>query len=139
MTTTSRYGKTSQKKNCSGSGLNDVKPTAIIVPIVTGTALTDRSAAVTARHGRQAHVAAHQMQIVARQQRDVSRAQRDDIPVRAVDPDTKVALDDVVIQDQVGCWPEIGRAMLRRDARRQAPRREEIGVQEHAAGQMRHP
>jgi hypothetical protein len=49
------------------------------------------------------------------------------------------ALDDVVINNQVGRWPESGRAMLRRDARRYAPRREELGVQEHAASQMGHP
>jgi hypothetical protein len=29
--------------------------------------------------------------------------------------------------------------MLGLDARRHAPRREEVGVQEHAAGQVRHP
>jgi len=51
----------------------------------------------------------------------------------------KVALDDVVINNQVGCCPEKRRAVLGRDARRYAPRREELGVQEHATGQMRHP
>ena len=61
------------------------------------------------------------------------------LSVLAVDSDAKLALDDVVINDQVGCRPESRRAMLGRDARRDAPRREEIGVQEHAAGQMRHP
>jgi hypothetical protein len=51
----------------------------------------------------------------------------------------KVTLDDVVIDNQVGRWPEKRCAMLGRDARRYAPRREELGMQEHAAGQMRHP
>ena len=60
------------------------------------------------------------------------------LSILALDSDTKLALDDIVIKDQVGRWPEGRRAMLWRDARRDAPRREEIGVQEHAAGQMRH-
>ena len=67
---------------------------------------------VTARHRRQAQVAAHQMQIVARKQRDVSRPQRDALSVLSVNSDTKVAFDDVVIDDQVGRRPEHGRAML---------------------------
>jgi hypothetical protein len=46
----------------------------------------------------------------------------------------KATLDDVVIDNQVGRWPESRRAMLGRKARRHAPRLEELGVQEHAAG-----
>ena len=48
--------------------------------------------------------------------------------------DLKFALDDVVINDQVGRRPERRSAVLTRDARGDAPRRKEIGVQEHAAG-----
>ena len=61
------------------------------------------------------------------------------VSVLTLDPDVKFALDDVVINDQVGRRPERRRAMLGRDARRDAPRREELGVQKHAAGQVRHP
>ena len=42
---------TSQKKNCAGSGLNDVLFVAIAIAITTGTALTEASAATTARRG----------------------------------------------------------------------------------------
>ena len=94
---------------------------------------------VTARHRRQAQVAAHQVQIVARKQRDVSRSQRDALSVLSVNSDANVAFDDVVIDDQVGRRPEHRRAMLGAEARRNAPRREELGVQEHPAGQLRHP
>ena len=94
---------------------------------------------VAARHRRQAQIAAHQMQVIARQQHDLAGANHKVLSIPTLDPDVKFALDDVVINNQVGRWPESGRAMLGRDARRYAPRREEIGVQEHAAGQMRHP
>ena len=94
---------------------------------------------VAARHRRQAQVAAHQMQVIARQQNDLAGPNHEVLSVLTLDSDAKVALDDVVINDQVGRWPESRRAMLGRDARRDAPRREELGVQEHAAGQMRHP
>ena len=60
-------------------------------------------------------------------------------PLLTFDADAKLALDDIVINNQVRRRPEGRRAMLGRDARRHAPRREEIGVQKHAAGQMRHP
>ena len=79
------------------------------------------------------------MQVIARQQNDLAGANHEVLSIPTLDPDVKFALDDVVINNQVGRWPESRRAMLGRDARRHAPRREEIGVQEHAAGQMRHP
>jgi len=94
---------------------------------------------VAARHRRQAQVAAHQMQIIARQQNNLAASNHEVLCILALDSDMKVALDDIVIKDQVRRWPENGRAMLGRDARRHAPRREELGVQEHAAGQMHHP
>ena len=94
---------------------------------------------VAARHRRQAQVAAHQMQIVARQQNDLAGPNHEALSILTLDPDVKLALDDVVINNQVGRRPESRRAMLGRDARRNAPWREEVGVQEHAAGQMRHP
>jgi hypothetical protein len=43
------------------------------------------------------------------------------------------------LNNQVGRWPDDRRAMLGREARRNAPRRKEVGAQEHAAGQVRHP
>jgi len=57
----------------------------------------------------------------------------------AGEADPQLALDDVVIEDQMGGRPERRRAMLGRDTRGHAPGGKEIGVQEHAAGQMRHP
>jgi hypothetical protein len=94
---------------------------------------------VAARHRRQAQVAAHQMQVIARQQNDLAGPNHEVLSVLTVDSDMKVALDDVVINNQVGCWPEKRRAVLGRDAGRDTPRREELGVQENAACQMRHP
>ncbi len=79
------------------------------------------------------------MQIVARQQNDFTGRNYEILSVLTFDPNTEFALDDIVINDQMGCRPQSRRTMLGRDARRDAPRREELGVQEHAAGQMRHP
>src|SRR5258706_46841 len=79
------------------------------------------------------------MRIIARQQNDFAGPNHEVLAILTLDFDMKVALDDVVIKNQVGVWPESRPAMLGRDARRHAPRGEEIGVQEHAAGQMRHP
>jgi hypothetical protein len=73
------------------------------------------------------------------QQNDLAGPDHKALSILTLDSDTKVALDDVVIKDQMRRWPESRPAMLGRDARRYAPRRKEIGVQEHAAGQMRHP
>jgi len=94
---------------------------------------------VAARHRGQAQVAPHQMQIIARQHNDVAGPNHEVLSILTLDPNVKIALDDIVINNQVGRWPENRRAMLRRDARRNAPRREELGMQEHAAGQMCHP
>ena len=93
---------------------------------------------IATSYRRQGQVAAHQMQVVARQQDDVAGSDHEALSILAFDPDTKFALDDVVIKNQVRCWPESGRAMFWRDARGHAPWREEIGVQKHAAGQMCH-
>ena len=79
------------------------------------------------------------MQVIARQQNDLAGPNNETLSIRTVDPDTKIPLDDVVIKNQVGRWPENGHAVLRRDARSDAPRREELGVQEHAARQMSDP
>ena len=72
---------------------------------------------VAARNRRQAQVAAHQMQVIARQQNDLAGPDHEAL-FFTLDPDVKVALDDVVINNQMGRWPESGRAMLGRDARR---------------------
>src|ERR1700736_6257986 len=61
------------------------------------------------------------------------------LPILALAPDAKIALDDIVIEDQMGRWREKRCAMLGPDMFRYAPRREEVGVQEYTAGQMRHP
>jgi hypothetical protein len=80
----------------------------------------------------------HQVQVVARQQNDVTGSKHEALSILAVDPDTEFTLDDVVIKNQMRCWPESGRAMFWRYAGRHTPWRKEIGVQEHAASQMRH-
>jgi hypothetical protein len=77
------------------------------------------------------------MQVVARQQNDVAGSKHEFLSILAVDPDTELTLDDVVIKNQVRCWPESGRAMFWRDAGGHTPWREEIGVQENAASQVR--
>jgi hypothetical protein len=78
------------------------------------------------------------MQVIARQQNNLALPNDEVLFAVTLDPDAKGTLDDIVIGDQVGGWPEIGSTMLGRDARRQAPWSEEIRVQEHAAGQVRH-
>ena len=78
------------------------------------------------------------MRIVARQQDYFAGPDNEALSTLTFDSNTKLAFDDIVINDQVGRRPKGRRAMLGRDARRHAPRREEVGVQEHAAGQMRH-
>lgn len=79
------------------------------------------------------------MQVIARQHYNLTCANYKVFSIFVADPDTKPALDDIVIMDQVGCRAEIGRAVLGRQPCRHAPRREEIGTQEHATGQVRHP
>ena len=79
------------------------------------------------------------MQVIARQQNDLAGPDYEVLPILALDPDTKIALDDIVIEDQMGRWREKRSAMLGPDTGRHAPRREEIGVQEYPAGQMGHP
>ena len=79
------------------------------------------------------------MQIVARQQNDIAGFKHEVLSILAVDPDAELTLDDVVIKNQVGCRPENGRAMFWPDTGGHTPWREEIGVQENAAGQMRDP
>ena len=101
-------------------------------------AVLRRADDVTARNRRQAEIAAHQMWIVARQEDDFAAPYLEALSAPILDLDMKLALDDIVIKDQVGRWPKGRAAMLWRDARRHAPRREEVGVQEYAAGQMRH-
>jgi hypothetical protein len=78
-----------------------------------GTAMMDREQPaifgrlddVATRHRRQAKVAAHQMWIIARQQNDLAGANQEVPALLALDPDLKVALDDVVIQNQLGRRP----------------------------------
>jgi hypothetical protein len=76
------------------------------------------------------------MRIVSRQNHNLAGAKD---KVLAFDADVKFAFDDVMVNDQVGRRTEGSSAVLARNARGHAPRGKEIGVQEHAAGQMRHP
>src|SRR4051794_28056599 len=92
----------------------------------------------TARDRRQVQVATHQMQVVARQQNDVADSEHEVFAILAVNPDMELALDNVVIKNHVRRWPERRRAVLWSHAGSHTPWRSEIGVQEHAAGQMRH-
>src|SRR5215216_6601051 len=89
---------------------------------------------IATSYRRQGQVAPHQVQVIARQQNDVAGSKHEALSILAVDSDTEFTLDDVVIKNQVRCWPKSGRAMLRPDAGGHTPRREEIGVQENAAG-----
>jgi hypothetical protein len=72
------------------------------------------------------------MQVIARQHNDITGPDHETLSLPALDLDTKIALDNVVINNQVGRWPENRRAMLGREARRNAPWREELGVQKYA-------
>lgn len=76
---------------------------------------------VAARHWRQTEVAANEVLVIVRQQHDVAGADHHALAILAVDPDMKLALNDVVIRDQVRGWSKRGRAMLRPDARGHAP------------------
>jgi len=77
------------------------------------------------------------MQVVARQQNNLPRPQRDGCLAFTLDPKVKLTIDDVVVGEEMGRRPQNRRAMLGREACRHAPRREELGVQVRAAGQMR--
>ena len=56
---------------------------------------------VAALHRGQVQIAAHQMRIVARQDHDFAAADHEFFAVAIFDSDAKLALDDVVIHDQV--------------------------------------
>jgi hypothetical protein len=102
------------------------------------TAVLGRLDNITTSYRRQGQVATHQMEVVARQQNDVAGSKHKVLSILAVDPDAEFTLDDVVVKNKVRCWPESGRAMFWPDAGGHTPWREEIGVQENAASQMRH-
>src|SRR5437016_6267235 len=91
---------------------------------------------ITTSNRRQGQVATQQVQVVARQQNDVTGSKHEVLSILTIDPDKEFTLDDVVIKNQVRCWPESGRAMFWPDAGGHAPWREEIGVQENAASQF---
>jgi hypothetical protein len=101
-------------------------------------AIPGRMDNVAARDRRQAQDATHQVQVIARQQNDVACSKHEALSIPAVDPDTEFTFDDIVIKNQVRCWPESGRAMFWPDTGGHTPWRGEIGVQENAASQMRH-
>ena len=73
---------------------------------------------VAAHHRRKAQVTADQMQVIARQQNDLAGANHEVFSILTLDSDAKATLDDVVINNQVGRWPESRRAMLGREAPR---------------------
>ena len=82
-------------------------------------------------------VAAQQVQVVAREEDHLSGPE--DEGLSSLDPHVDLPLDDVVIGHQVGRGAEQRGAVLGPHARRHAPGREELGVQEHAAREMGHP
>jgi hypothetical protein len=135
-----------RREHWIGCGVGAAKEPADHLRSSAGSAVMDReqpavrrrSNDITPGHWRQVQVAAHQMQVVARKQHDLAGANHDLVAL-AVNPDVQVALDNVVIDDQVGCGPERWRAMFRRHTRDDAPRRPELGVEEHTAGEVRHP
>jgi len=92
---------------------------------------------VAARNWRQAQVTTHQMQVIAWQQNDFAGLDHEAL-FFTLNLDMKFAFDYVMKNNQMRRCREEGRAVLGRNARRYAPRREELGVQEHTAGQMRH-
>ena len=79
------------------------------------------------------------MGIVPRQNNDLAVSDHEGLIIPNVNSNAKFAFDHVVVNDQVGRRPERRPAMLARNTRRDAPRLEEVGMQEYAAGQMRHP
>src|SRR5262249_27072965 len=103
------------------------------------TAVFRRTDDGAARHWRQTKIAAHQMQVVARQQNHLAGPNHEVACRLAIQPNAELAVDDIVINNQVSSWADSRPTMLRRDPRRHAPWREEIGVQKYTAGQMRHP
>ena len=94
---------------------------------------------VATLHGRQANVAAQQVQVVVWKKDDISGSDQEGLCIFVVDTDVELPLDDVVTRDQVGCRTEKRGAMLGLHACCHAPRRKEFGMQKHAASQMRHP
>ena len=72
------------------------------------------------------------------EQNDVAGFKHEVFSILAVNPDMEFALDDIVIKNHVRRWPECRCAVFWCDASSHTPWREEIGVQEHAASQMRH-
>ena len=92
---------------------------------------------VAGHHRREAKVAAQQVLVVAREKHHLSGPE--DEGFLTLDTDVELPLDDVVIVHQLGRRAEPRAAILGRQTCRHAPRREELGVQEHAAREMGHP
>jgi hypothetical protein len=68
------------------------------------------------------------MQVIARQQNKLAGPDHEPISVLTRDSDTKIAFDNIVIDNQVGRSPKRGRTMLGCEARCYTPGREELGV-----------
>jgi hypothetical protein len=79
------------------------------------------------------------MQVVARQEHDFARPKGKTFSIVILYPKEKLALDDIVIRDQMRCGPESRSAIFGCDVGCDAPRCEEFRVQEHPAGQMHDP
>ena len=79
------------------------------------------------------------MRIVPWQKNNFATSDHKTLFICTINSDANFALDHVVVNDQVGRRPERRAAMLTRNPRCDAPWLEEVGVQEHAACQMRHP
>jgi hypothetical protein len=77
------------------------------------------------------------VQIVAREKDHLSGPE--DEGLFTLDTHAELSLDDVVIEDQVGCRAKQRGAMLGRHTCRYAPRCEELGMQEHTTREMYHP
>src|SRR5690242_7242145 len=117
-------------------------PSAFAIATMTDgvqSAILRRANDILAGYRRNAEVTSHKMQIIARQQNDLSGPNRHALSVLAFDSKAEGSFHDVMIDDQVGCGAKRRRTMLRRDARGDAPRREEFSVQENAASQTRDP
>ena len=68
------------------------------------------------------------MQVVARQKHDFARPKGKTFSIVILYPQEKLAFDDIVINNQMRRQPDGRRAMLGRDACRNASGREEISV-----------
>ena len=87
--------------------------------------------------GGSVRIAAHEMQVVAGQHHRLARLDGEDLAGVAAHAELERTLHDVVIRNQVSRRAQRWTAVIGRDLGAQAPGRRELGLQKHAAGQVR--